>query len=616
MKVSYKWLQTFFTEPLPKPEVLAQTSNFKIVEVEGTEEIDGDTIFDFKILADRAAYMLCHRGLASEFAATLDLKLKDRQVPKVIVSDIAAQEVKIENDLCRRYTARRVENAKVGESPEWLKTSLAKLGQRSINNIVDLANFVMFDIGQPLHAFDADKVEGGVVVRLAKPGEKLETLDNRQIELKPEVLVIADSIGPLAIAGVKGGKRAEVTSTTKNLILESANFDPSSVRKTSTGYSLRTDASKHYENNPTADLCLEASDNFSALIAENCPEAKFSAITDVYPKPEQEGLVTINPARINERLGVEVPVDEQKKILARMGLGVGETGSDLKLTIPTYRRDLAIPEDFAEEIGRIWGYDKLPETLPQPVAVKANKEYYYTEKLRNTFRGAGFSEVYLYSLVAKGELEVELPLAEDKKCYRSNLTDGLQKCLASNRPNLALLDSNSIDIFEIGHVFVDGKEKIMLGIASTDGRRVAEALAAVESFVVKMESSGSVIEIDWGAIVEKSPESASYDDLNIVSTANPIMFKQYSLYPFVLRDVAMWTPVGTQESEVEKIIESEGGEWLTRATLFDTFSKDNKISYAFRLVFQSMERTLTDADVNAVMARITKALTKTDFVIR
>src|SRR3989344_2309446 len=189
MKVSYKWLQTFFTEPLPKPEVLAQTSNFKIVEVEGTEEIDGDTIFDFKILADRAAYMLCHRGLASEFAATLDLKLKDRQVPKVIVSDIAAQEVKIENDLCRRYTARRVENAKVGESPEWLKTSLAKLGQRSINNIVDLANFVMFDIGQPLHAFDADKVEGSVVIRLAKEGEIIETLEDRRVTLREQDLV-------------------------------------------------------------------------------------------------------------------------------------------------------------------------------------------------------------------------------------------------------------------------------------------------------------------------------------------------------------------------------------------------------------------------------------------
>lgn len=612
MKVSYKWLQTFFDSSLPKPEVLVETSNFKIVEVEGTEEIKGDTIIDFKILADRAAYMLSHQGVAREFAATLGLPLKDRKIPRVTpTQESGTPDVRIESTLCRRYTARRVEAVSVTESPEWLKASLEKLGQRSINTIVDLANFVMFDIGQPLHAFDADKVQGNIVIRLAKDGETIETLDDRQVKLHADNLVIVDDAGPIAIAGVKGGKRAGVSSTTKNLILESANFNPSSVRKTSTGLALRTDASKRFENNLTAELCIEAIENFSALIAEALPTAQFSAVTDLYPKPEQEQTVSVDPKRVNERLGMEVPVGEQKKILERMGLGVSEKNGAFELTIPTYRRDLSIPEDFAEEIGRIWGYDKLPETLPAPIKPAVNKEYYYTEKVRNILRDTGFSEVYLYSLVPKGELEVQLPLAEDKKAYRTNLSEGLTKCLAQNRPNLALLGGSSIDIFEVGHVYEGGKEKLKLGIASTDGRRVNEGLVALELLVGKIESKSNVHELDWGEALAKLPEPNSYDDLNITLTKSPVMFEQYSQYPFILRDVAVWVPNTTKPEEIEKIIKREGGEWLVRVNLFDTFTKGDQTSYAFRLVFQSMERTLTDVDANAVHARIVKALNAT-----
>jgi phenylalanyl-tRNA synthetase beta chain len=194
MKVSYKWLQSFFASPLPSAAVLVETANLKMVEVEGTEEVEGDTIIDLKILADRAAYMLSHQGVAREYSATLGISLKNREIPRVTPkSDVLAPVIRIESDLCRRYTARRVEFVEVGESPEWLKSALAKLGQRSINNIVDLANYVMFDIGQPLHAFDADKIVGSITVRLAKVGEKITTLDSREVLLDETVLVIADS---------------------------------------------------------------------------------------------------------------------------------------------------------------------------------------------------------------------------------------------------------------------------------------------------------------------------------------------------------------------------------------------------------------------------------------
>src|SRR3989344_2127655 len=623
MKVSYKWLQSFFESApdsgLPTPGILIETSNFKMVEIEGTEEILGDTVIDLKILADRAAYMLCHRGVAREFAATLDIKLKNRVIQEVKLSEnVSAPKISIESELCRRYTARRVEGVNVGESPEWLRHALEKLDQRSVNNIVDLANFVMFDIGQPLHAFDADKIDGDIVIRLARSDEQIETLDGKNIALKEGVLMIADNLGPIAIAGVRGGKRAGITETTTNLILESANFNPGSVRKTSTSLSLRTDASKRFENNLTADLCLEALENFSSLIAEAMPTAKFSSVTDKYIKPEKEQTVIIDPKIISERLGMDIPVSEQKKILLRMGLGVEEIGEKFSVTVPTYRRDLAIPEDFAEEIGRIWGYDKLPETLPAPVSVKVNKEYYYTERLRNLLRGAGFSEVYLYSLVPRGELEAQLPLAEDKKCYRSNLSDGIQNCLKQNRQNLVLLGGTSIDIFEIGHGFNEGKEKIRLGVGSTDGRRVKEALVAIQDFVGdgEIEEKENIIELDWGVALAKLPEQESYDDLNLKLTTNPTIFKPYSQFPFVLRDIALWAPQAVSAQEVHSHILQNVGMLLVRVGLFDTFTKGDKTSYAFNLVFQSMDRTLTDTEVNEAMTGIAKALTNSGYVIR
>jgi phenylalanyl-tRNA synthetase beta chain len=485
------------------------------------------------------------------------------------------------------------------------------MNQRSINQIVDLANFIMFDMGQPLHAFDADKLSGSIRVRMATQGESIETLDGKTVALDEGVLVIADDEGPIAIAGVKGGKRTGVDENTKNLVLESANFNPSSVRKTSTRLSLRTDASKRFENDCTPDLCMESILNFSALIAELYPKAKFSPVSDFYPIPEKELIMTVNPTWVSARLGMEVPDAEQERILRQMGLEPGHEGENIKVTVPTYRRDLSIAEDFVEEIGRIWGYNKLPETLPAPINPIVNKEYYYTEKVRNILRDVGFSEVYLYSLVERGELEVQLPLAEDKKSYRTNLTAGMEKCLVANRRNLALLGGTSIDIFEIGNVYERGKEKLQLGIASTDIRRVNEALAALEGLIGKQEVKDGVFECGWGETIAKLPEPNSYDDLDTKGQEKLTEFKPFSQYPFVLRDVAVWVP-GTQKlDDVELLIKDEGGEWLVRVTPFDTFTKGEQTSYAFHLVFQSMERTLTDSDVNAVHARITKALNAT-----
>src|SRR3989344_2676688 len=241
MKISYKWLQSYFEEKLPEPEKLGERITFSFAEIEGIEKVGSDTVLDIKVLPDRACYALSHRGVAYEVSAITGLKKKEVEYPAPEVKKVARElSVRVDApELCQRYMARVVENVTQKEM-SWVREHLEAVGQRSINPIVDGANIVMFDMGQPLHAFDADKVEGGIIVRMARKGEKIITLDNREVNLDESVLVIADDKSPLAIAGIKGGKKAEVTTSTKNLILESASFNASYIRKTAERLGIKT----------------------------------------------------------------------------------------------------------------------------------------------------------------------------------------------------------------------------------------------------------------------------------------------------------------------------------------------------------------------------------------
>jgi len=285
MLTSLKWLQTYFEQKLPEASRIADLLNFRAFEIDDIKAWDTDEILDVKVLADRACYALSHRGVAGEISVAGNIQQKVVKT-KIVREEIEKKpEIEIKKPaLCPRYIGRRVENVKIGKSPEWLIERLESIGERSINNIVDAANFVMFDIGQPLHAFDADKIKGAIEVRLAKKGEKMTTLDNRETELDSTVLIIADKEGPLAIGGVKGGKRAEVTDQTKNLILEAANFNASSVRLTSTALGLKTGAAKRFEANLSPFLADEAMAAFSSLIKDLSQNAKFGPVNDVYKK--------------------------------------------------------------------------------------------------------------------------------------------------------------------------------------------------------------------------------------------------------------------------------------------------------------------------------------------
>ncbi|MFA6554015.1 MAG: phenylalanine--tRNA ligase subunit beta [Candidatus Paceibacterota bacterium] len=692
MKVSRNWLQTYFDKEIPTAEKLDELFTFHAFEVEGVETLTGpgiakpDSILDVKILPDRAHYDLCHNGIAREISVLTGLPMKNRFAEELKVTSKEKPSVKIISggeafgslasgkQFCRRYTARTIElgsSKAVGTSPVWLKNALESIGQRSINSIVDITNYVMYDIGQPLHAFDADKVKGGITIRPAKDSEKITLLDGREIILTSVDNVIADEEGPLVIAGAKGGRRAEIGESTKKIIIESANFDPTMVRRTATKYDIRSDSSKRFENEITAELAMNGMNNVSALILEMIPDAKFGPVVDGYPVEQTPTVIDFDPAYLKERLGVDVPLDEAKSILERMGIVVSvipakagiqdmtkesvSSGNTLDsrrslssertvndteqwiLTIPFERLDLIIKEDIVEEVGRVYGYDKVKGILPPLQKDESNKKvseilplFYVSEKIKSTLVELGFSEVSLYALVEKGDIEIAKPLAKDKGFARNNLSGGMMACVEKNALNADLLGLEVVKVFEVGHVFTDKSEQVHLSIGVAQIKKVkglkaeniiTEAIKKIEEKLMVSISGKtvngktgnySVFEIDLESIVKSFQSPILFEALNF-TPASTNRYKKFSLYPFIVRDVAVFVPESVESEKVWNVIEkgiAEAGanDLLARHSLFDTFKKEGKVSYAFRMIFQSKERTLTDEEVNKTMEVIYSGL--------
>jgi phenylalanyl-tRNA synthetase beta subunit len=330
MKISYNWLQSFFlarggqVKKMPKPEKLAEVLTIHSFEVESVLEVrlpsgKSDFQLNIDILPNRAHDCLCHLGVAKEISAILDLKIKLPKLTKV--KPLLKQRFDLcvsEPDLCRRYVGRIIEGVKVGQSPEWMKERLEAIGQKTINNIVDATNYAMFEFGQPMHIFDADKVEGKIIIRKAKKGEKIITLDNQEFELNDDALVIADDKGVLAIAGIKGGKKAEIDVGTKNIILEAANFESLNIRKTARRLNLRTESSLRFENELSSETALAAMERLTGLILETAG-GKATAKIDLYPKKANQYKIGIHPRDFEKLLGVVILEKEIINILKSLG---------------------------------------------------------------------------------------------------------------------------------------------------------------------------------------------------------------------------------------------------------------------------------------------------------
>ncbi|HVV39040.1 MAG TPA: phenylalanine--tRNA ligase subunit beta [Candidatus Paceibacterota bacterium] len=616
MKVSRHWLEKFFDQPLPDASALSDALTFHAFEIDGVEKFARDDILDVKVTPNRGHDCLSHRGIAKELSAILKLPFahdpftaagKDSVFSAAGLQGDAAKtesspavSITLEDPtLSPRYIAGYIKGVKVGPSPTWLKRNLESIGQRSINNVVDATNFVMFNTGQPLHAFDAGKLtqkdgKFHIVVRKARAGEKLLALDNKEYELKDSMLVIADGNAdvPVGIAGIKGGTPAGITEATTDIIIESANFNSVSVRKTAQALKLRTDASSRFEQGLSPELASQGMHGMFEFV-QHLIGGEAAGVFDVYPAPQQPTRVSVSVEKINKVLGTQLTGAEVADVFQRLQFAYIEEGGMFDVAIPAERLDLTIAEDLVEEVGRIIGYEAVP-TVPLPIVgtqPEINQNFYTAEHVRKQLTDMGYSEVFTSVFADKGERAVLNKVDSVKPYLRANLTDGLDEALKKNIPNKDLLGLKEIKLFEIGKTWEGGKEEWMVGIVTEKEKAVEEPLS------------------------QHAPKEtvSQYEDLPL---SNAQRFQPFSKYPYIVRDIAMWTPAGTDAESVSKMIQTEAGELCIKVSLFDQFQKGEKTSLAFRLVFQSFEKTLTEIEVNQIMEKVSAKLKEKGFEIR
>ena len=625
MRISYNWLQDYFADKLPSPEELKEKLSLHAFEIESLEKKGKDYILEADILPNRAHDSLGYIGLAREAGLLFEKKLKLPEYKYEKNSEKSSDYISLDvrTSLVRRAMKRVVLNVSVRESPEWLKERLFSIGQRAINNVVDITNFVMWETGQPVHAFDFDKItRGQIIIREVSDAEKITTLDGEEYVLKKGMLVISDPQKALDIAGIKGGASSRIDEKTKNIVLSVCSFEPAGIRKTSAALGLKTDASYRFERDISPEKTKEAMERLSELIAKNASGRVLSETIDVYPEPVPDFEIDIEARNLNKILGTSIADSELEKILSSLkkysGFDWQRKGNSYSVGIPKERLDL-LPskekfasgnkEDLVEEIGRIYGFYKIKSEEPKNFNFKpkVNTEVAFTESLKDFLVSRGFSEVMTYSFTERGQIELKNPLSSDKKYLRASLFDGLLKSLELNKRNAPLFGLDDIKIFEIGKIFGEDSEDLSLGLAVSlkNGKENKKYLQEIlDELNLKGEIKDNVALAGIGKMNAPSYEGLEFD----IGGNNK--FKCISQYPFVLRDISLWTPSLVSSSEVRKLIEDKAGELLADIRLFDEYKKDGRVSYAFKLVFQSKEKTLSDEEAGKIMTEIEEKLTE------
>lgn len=639
MKISRDWLQTFFEKPLPASDVLASALTFHAFEIESIE----NDVLDVKVTPNRGHDALSHRGVAKELSAILQIPLRTdplRAQPNLEASPLGEIQITIsEPSICRRYIAGHIRGVRVGPSPEWLQKALESIGQRSINNVVDATNYVMFHLGQPLHAFDAGQLQGGrtcingevgppysITVRKAVAGEKMIALDGKEYTFTQSNLLITDTNAdqpagrPIGIAGVKGGAPASISEATKDIIIESANFEGVSVRKTAQMLKLRTDASSRFEQGISPEIAaygMRAVVDMILLLAGG----ELVGFVDVYPSPVSAQTAQASVVEINEALGTTFTADDVSGILTRLDLSHAQVGDGFEVHVPFERLDISSPEDITEEVARIAGYEHVPsiELSPMPAPASINRDFYCTERIRTLLCERGFSEILTPVFTAEGEEAVLNKVESDTPFLRRDLFGGLRSALDKNVRNKDLFGISQVRLFEIGTVWRDKGESLWLGIAVEKVQKqktAAEYLGEVgESLGISIAPTlpDEVLEVPLEPIVAALAAPESY---NVPSALPDVHYRAFSRYPFIVRDIALWTPAGTKAKEVLETIRAASGDLAVRISLFDEFEKDSKVSFAFRIVFQSFDRTLTDEDAEERMMSVNRALSERGWEVR
>ncbi|MFA6896824.1 MAG: phenylalanine--tRNA ligase subunit beta [Patescibacteria group bacterium] len=634
-----------------------------------------DTILDIDVLPNRAHDCLGHLGVAREVAALTGKPLKKFEVKspgdRKSKNDVLEIEIK-EKGLCRRYSAAVVNGVTVEESPEYIKKCLESVGLRSINNLVDITNYIMFAFGQPMHVFDADKLHGKIVVRKARNGEKILALDDKEYELTENDLVIADEEKPLAVAGVIGGKEVSVTAATKNIIFESANFFGTGIRKTSQRLKVATDSSHRFEREIDPEMTLACLKEAVRLAMENAGGKANENLLDVYPEPRAEKMVELDYDRIENLLGINIPKEKAVEILNSLEMNAISEGDKIKVTVPTFRIDVEKTNDVIEEIARIYGYGNIPVRLAEvPMAQVRQDRMWETEReAREIFRGLGFSEVYNYSLIGEKDLEnfnldaaqaLELKnyLSEDAMIFRTSMMSRLMKNVEEN-----LKYRDEVSLFEVGRVaFKQAGElplerKYLSGVFSSkninEDKLFAVGKGKIEAFLESLGLHGLECDpLDGDATFWHKGRSAG------IMSGNKLIGKMGEIHPQILNKLGLENRIfgfeiyleelpalrrGEEEFEgINKMPTSEFDlsvvvdkniEWrkiadaiadldeknIRAITPFDIYEGENiaagKKSIAFKIVCQAEDRTLSDEDIKAIMDKIIEALGKIGGEIR
>ncbi len=617
MKVSRDWLQTFFDAPLSDAQKLGDALTFHAFEIESISSPPaGGDILDVKVTPNRGHDCLSHRGIAKELSAILQIPMKADPLRRAPTLEPKTETVRVAVEvpaLCSRFTAAHIRGVKVGPSPLAIQKALESIGQRPINNVVDITNYVMFHLGQPLHAFDMAKLreKDGVrslVVRKAKNDETLVGLDEKKYELTDNMLAIEDAFAGAAvsIAGVKGGLPTGIDEDTSEVLLEAANWDGATIRKTSQALKLRTDASARFEQVISPELAAYGLKAAVDMVLE-LSGGELVGYVDEYPTRAQKQTASVSVLHINKVLGTSFSGQHVAEILTRLDLAHTQSGDEFEVHVPVERLDLGLPEDLIEEVARIAGYEHVPSVeLPNAAEdPEVNLEYARSERIREFLAKEGFSEVFTSVFTTKGDRVVLNKVDGVKPHLRRNLTESLQEALERNVRNKDLLGISQVKLFEIGTVWKGGNEEITVELA-------------VER-VKKMKTADDYKKM-LDAYLAEHGDITTYPDVPFTKVER---YQPYSKYPFIVRDIALWVPFDSAQGKPEvtsedvlAVIRGAAGELLVRSSLFDEFKKDGRVSYAFRLVFQSFDRTLTDGDANERMESVNEALKARGYEIR
>jgi len=646
-----------------------------VVEVLGLN----DYILDLSITPNRAD-ALSMRGLTYELGALYNNKVNFNDVEKEENYEATSLQVAVESDSCRNYVGQVVKNVEVKSSPLWLQTRLMNSGIRPINNIVDITNYVLLEFGQPMHAFDKDLVGDRIVVRDAKEGEVLETLDGEERKLQATDLVITDGTRAIALGGVMGGKNTEVSEETKNIILESAYFNPTSVRRTSATHGLRSDSSARFEKGIDPNMQKAALARAVELILELCPNAVVESSVGVVNK-EEEKVVEITTSYINNYLGITLSTEEIAAILEGLSFTVEVSGENLVVKVPTRRPDISIKQDLVEEVIRIYGYDNLASTLPKfSKTTKGGLTYSQrmVRDLRAVYASLGFNDTINYSLVSEEEameytledhhkVRLLMPMTETHSTLRQSLVPGLlntvQYNVARKQKDLKLLEIGRV-FFGSGEDNIQPKETLYLSAALTGEERVTKWLkesnsldffAAKGYLEVVFERLGLDEKVTYkkstlegmhpgrfaevylgekriGFIGEVHPQVADKLGLNTTyvfeinldeviseSKVKP-KYEEVTKYPEITRDIAMLVDVKDEYQNIYNVIESVNSKLITTVELFDLYAGAEllvgKKSLALTITYSDKQKTLTDEEVTAVHEKVLSALTEYGAIIR